>query len=160
MPNALVALANITLSGTATTVTFGSIPSTYRDLRIVVSAAVSSEGNLQLRLNGDSGSNYLQINMRAFGGGSAGSSAGTSTSLVSNYSTGLPTSSRALNIYEIFDYSQTDKQKTILLRASHSGELDILSGRWASTAAITNVTILAGSTFTAGSTFSLFGVSS
>lgn len=160
MANAMVALANLTLGSAQASVSFGSIPATYRDLRLVVNAATSAEGNIFIQVNSDTGANYSQVNMRGYGASSTGSSSGTGTNISSNYSTGLQTTSRAINTYDFMDYSVTDKHKTILIRANHSDEVDALAGRWANTAAITGIMVSANgtTTFTAGSTFSLYGV--
>jgi hypothetical protein len=61
-----------------------------------------------------------------------------------------------VNLYDIFDYTQSDKHKSVLLRANHGAELDVIAARWASTAAITSITI--NSAFSAGSSFELFGI--
>ena len=159
MANAMVPLAMTTLAASVSSVTISGIPTTgYRDLRLVVNAAVSpGEGNIIVNFNGDAGSNYALINMRGWTTSSIASSSSTSGSIVSNYSTGLQPSSRALNIYEIMDYSQTDRHKTVLVRASHADEMDEIAARWANTAAITSITISNGN-FTAGSTFALYGM--
>jgi hypothetical protein len=158
MANALVALQNITLASTATSVVFGSIPATFRDLRLIVDAATTAEGNLQIRVNGDTGNNYAQIRMSAYSSGRSSTSI-TTNSVVTNAATGLQTTARAINVYDIIDYSVTDKHKTILLRADHADEGDALAARWINTAAITSITVMPGSTFAIGSTFSLYGVS-
>ena len=159
MAQALVALQNITLGSAQAAVTFASIPSTFRDLRLVLNAGTTAEGNIYFQVNNDAGSNYLSVNARGSGGG-AQASTQTTTRINSNYATGLQTSSRAVNVYEIQDYAQTDRHKAILIRANHSDELDIIAGRWASTSAITSVKVTANdaTTFTAGSTFALYGV--
>lgn len=161
MANAMVALANLTLGSAQASVTFASIPTSgYRDLRLVVNAATSAEGNLYIQVNGDNGSNYSQVNMRGFGASSTGSSSGTSNLISSNYSTGLQTSSRAINTYDFMDSNATDKHKTILIRANHSDEVDALAARWTSTSAITSIFVGAGGAgnFTIGSTFALYGI--
>lgn len=159
MASAIVALANLTLSSAQASVTFASIPTSgYRDVRLVVNAATSAEGNINIQVNSDTGSNYVQINMRGSGGG-AQSSSGTSTYIQSNYSTGLQTSSRAINTYDFMDSNATDKHKTILIRANHPDEVDALAGRWASTSAITSIKVSSGGgNFTIGSTFALYGI--
>lgn len=158
MAAALVPLQNITLGSPQATVTFASIPGTFRDVRLIVNGATTAEGNIFIQLNSDTGSNYYLVNMRASGGG-AQSTAGTSTRIQSNWSTGLQTSSRAVNTYDFMDYASS-KQKTVLVRANHADEVDAISGRWANTAAITTIAIKANdsTTFTAGSTFALYGV--
>lgn len=158
MPNAMVALATTTLGSTASSVTFGSIPATYRDLRVIVNCAVTAEGNIQLQVNNDTGNNYGQLRFSGYAGSSINSTATTTTSVVTNVATGMQTSSRGLNIYDIFDYAQTDKQKVILCKGYHSDELDVISARWANTSAITSVKVLAGSNFTVGTTISLYGI--
>ena len=159
MSAALVPLQNLTLGSAQATITFASIPGTFRDLRLVVNGATSAEGNIYIRVNSDSGSNYYSVNMRASGGG-AQSSSQTTTRINSNFSTGLQTSSRAVNTYDIMDYAQTDKHKTVLVRANHSDEVDAIAARWASTSAITSIAITANDSanFTTGSTFALYGV--
>lgn len=163
MATALTALATYTIPSASalTLITFSSIPNTFRDLRLVVSATTDAEGNIFMKVNGDGGSNYSQVNMRGFASTSAGSSSSTGVRINSNYSTGLQTTSRATNIYDIMDYAQTNKHKTILVRANHSDEVDAIAARWASTAAITSVSVTANdaAAFTTGSTFSLYGVS-
>lgn len=160
MAAALVPLQNITLASAQSSVTFGSIPGTFRDLRIVVNAGTSAEGNIFIQLNNDTGSNYTYSNMRGFATSSTAASAGTSSRIQSNYSTGLQTSARAVNTYDLMDYSQTDKHKTILIRANHIDEIDALAGRWANTAAVTSVKLTANDSgnFIIGSTFALYGV--
>lgn len=160
MATAITALANTTLASAAASVTFSGIPATYRDLRIVVNAATATEGNITIQVNGDTGSNYSQVNMRGFGTTSVASSSATVTAIASNYSTGLQTSGRAINVYDLMDYSTTDKQKTMLIRANHPDEIDAIAGRWANTAAITSVTISGSANFTTGSTFSLYAIAS
>ena len=160
MANAMVALANLTLGSAQASVTFASIPTSgYRDLRLVVNAATSAEGNINIQVNSDTGANYSQVNMRGFATSSTGSSSGTGSNIQSNYSTGLQTSSRAINTYDFMDSNATDKHKTILIRANHPDEVDAIAGRWANTSAITSILIASGGgNFNAGSTFALYGV--
>lgn len=156
-----VALQQITLTSSASSVTFGSIPQGYRDLRLVVTAHLDVGTDLYMRFNSDSGSNYSKVVMYGTGA-SAASSASTSTVLVMQYQ-GYPTTTAGghVNTSDIMDYSQTDKHKTALFRgnAAQNGT-DATAGRWASTSAITTIEIYAGSSriLQAGSTFKLFGV--
>lgn len=151
-------LASVALTSTQATVTFNNVPAGYRDLRLVVNATGTSEINIQLQINGDGTSSYAQVNMRGFGGSSIASSSTTTSSIVSNYSTGLQPSSRAVNIYDIMDYSSTSKHKSVLVQALHGDEVTLLAARWVNTSAITSVSVLSGATFAVGSTFTLYGV--
>jgi len=164
MANAMVALATTTLGSTATTVTFGSIPATYRDLRIVISAAPNGTGypGVQGRYNGDTGNNYYTVRMGG-NGSSTNSSVTAGADPWNNWagSYGLGSTAGAINNFEIdiLDYA-TDKHKTSLCRGNTPGMgVEASAARWASTAAITSVTVLVlADAFAVGSTFSLYGI--
>jgi hypothetical protein len=151
------ALANITLGSSAATVTFGSIPATYRDLIVVINfGTTASVGDVGIRFNGDTGTNYTYV--EAFGSGSStGSSAGSRSYNVIGYLTSV---TRIATIAQIMDYSATDKHKTTLTRENDAaGTLRMLATRWANTAAVTSLSIITQTnTFATGSTFSLYGV--
>jgi hypothetical protein len=148
-------LANVTLGSSATTVTFSNIPATYRDL-ILVAEGTSASSNLHLRFNSDSASNYSYVFM--FGNGSSTSSgSGTDTGLLG----GSFTTTRSTTIYQVIDYSATDKHKTVLNRGGASNDAVFAwAGRWANTVAINNVLVRlsSGGNFNVGTSFSLYGV--
>ena len=58
------------------------------------------------------------------------------------------------------DYGATDKHKTIISRSDNpAAQTTVVTNRWANTAAITSVAVTAGaSSYSSGSTFSLYGV--
>jgi hypothetical protein len=92
-----------------------------------------------------------------------GSSAFSQTNNFSYFdlSAGIGTPKDATVISQIMDYAQTDKHKSVLSRISKaSAGVGAIAGRWASTAAITTISINQGGfgNFAAGSTFSLFGL--
>jgi hypothetical protein len=144
-------LATVTLGSSASSVTFSSIPATYRDL-ILIAAANGSSNELNIRFNGDSGANYSRV--VAYGPGPTSFAQTGNTSI----QTGIGTSNFQASITQIMDYSATDKHKTVLNRGSTS-VVAMGASRWANTAAITTLLCSAGSgTFASGSTFSLYGV--
>lgn len=150
-----VALQNITLSGTAASVTFGSIPNTFRDLILVVNGTTSGDFVARMWFNGDQ-SNISFVSMYGVSGNGSGiSGAGTGT-FIGNYSNGM----RGTNIVQIMDYSATDKHKTSLVRSNNSADIvRVWATRWASNSAINSVTFAAdNSTFASGSTFALYGI--
>ena len=162
MTAALVPLQNITLTGSAATVTFANIPSTgFRDLRLVVSGIESAAGSTdaRLRANGDSGTNYYRVYM--FG---TGSSAVSGTDSATAYQPWYSADTIGHAVIDIFDYAQTDKHKTLITRSNNanasSNGVSAQAQRWANTAAITSLTWSLTSTYTfnAGSTFALYGV--
>jgi len=148
-------LATVTLGTTASSVTFSSIPATYRDLIFILSG-LGGSANITLRYNGDSGSNYSFVDMVG-NGSSTSSSSGTGTFA---YGGAMTTSGQGNNIVQIMDYSATDKHKTSLARTSYATNYAIAyASRWANTSAITSVVVGASSgTFSSGHTLSLYGV--
>jgi hypothetical protein len=144
-------LATVTL-GTAASVTFSNIPSTYRDLIFVVRGT-----SLNLRVNGDTGSNYSNVSM--YGTGSTAASGSETTTFFYTNWFGTGTTANRMYICQFMDYSATDKHKTILLRGDLAdAESNANAGRWANTSAITSISIVG--TPAAGSTFSLYGIAS
>lgn len=146
-------LATVTLSSSASSVTFSSIPATYRDLVIVCNFAGSTSTQMILRFNGDTGANYSGLFMSATASGVFSGSSG-------NFFTNLRTS-RNITIMNVIDYSATNKHKTTLIRAGNAefGEVAGQVSRYANTAAITSVTLITNAgTLTSGSTFALYGI--
>ncbi len=151
-------LANVTLGSATGSVTFSSIPATYRDLILVTNATSLVGGPFAfLRFNGDTGSNYNYVFM--YGDGSSAVSSVTSSStqgfIGNTDAAGINTT-----ITQIMDYSATDKHKSYLARNGRAGGLVIATaGRWANTNAVTSMSVtVSTSTFAIGSTFSLYGV--
>ena len=155
-----VPLATITLTSTEADIVFSSIPATYRDLVIIIAGnqTVASTNGGFIRLNGDSGSNYSHVHMT--GSGSSTSSAAQSgnnrfiDSLVFN-------NTITAHTIQIMDYSATDKHKTILTRVNTSDwGVRAYAGRYASTSAITSVTLAVepAPVFVSGTTLSLYGI--
>jgi hypothetical protein len=155
------ALATVTLGTTASSVTFSSIPATYRDLILVTEGTLVTASSVRFRYNADSGSNYSRVAAQGFTGGTD-SGAGTEGQIVPFLPNNFEASSRFAVIANIMDYSATDKHKTGLFRtngrADGSGLVAMAAARWANTAAITTVEVLTGTTFATGTTFSLYGV--
>jgi len=148
------ALATTTLSGGETSVTFSSIPASYRDLVIQGTTKAGAEVALLIAFNADTtDANYSWVYM--LGNGSTASSTTGANKLISSTSTVFSTFR-----VQAMDYSATDKHKTYLSRADVSSAFTYaLAGRWANTNAITSVAIsVASNSFSAGSTFSLFGI--
>ena len=152
-----VALATTTASGGETSITFSSIPATYRDLVLVSYHQTSSDGPCLVRFNSDTGSNYTRVSM--LGDGSNDFSETSTTTGIRVSQTGVDIDNTI--IMQIMDYSATDKHTTTLNRWSRP-ELYVFAdaARWANTSAINTVAIVPTGSFNAGSTFSLFGIAS
>jgi hypothetical protein len=163
MANAHVLIQSQTLGSAVSTVTFSSIPSTYRDLQLVCNFVVSSAVGGNIVINSDTTSgNYpwVQLLGNGSGIGSNGTSPWTNTSLVFTPNSNLNTANPTPLQVSIFDYAQTDKHKSIITKLSlMSDNVSLMAHRWASTSAITRIDVNTNSsTWAAGSTFMLYGV--
>lgn len=148
------------------TITFSDIPSTFKHLQIRAIALSNSDSvPVLMRFNSDSGSNYSWHTLNGQGGG-AGSGAGTSASsviLTLNANRGLNASNPWGYVIDILDYTDTNKYTTV--RALHgadyngSGEINLTSGNWRDTAAVSTITLsMASSGFNQYSHFALYGI--
>lgn len=160
-------LATLTLSATQVSATFSNIPGTYRDLYVVVSGQMNgSNGAVRLQFNGDTGNNYYCTILEGTGTGGLGTYGYSAGSQPAIYTAGnsypFSGSQNSVVTAHILDYAQTTKHKTALVHEGNGttgGSLT--SGRWANTAAITSVTIYAGTStnnFVSGTTLALYGV--
>jgi len=163
-PGAFESIATVNGNGSATTLTFSSIPSTYVALQIRGIANDANGFNIALRFNGDTGSNYAFH--RLLGNGSTASVAAFATQTYANY---LGACASAANIFaayitDIHDYASTTKAKTIRTfhgaDANGSGPVSLSSGLWTSTSAITSISIVntGPNAFITGSSFALYGI--
>jgi hypothetical protein len=160
MPVTYESIATTTLGSTTGTVTFSSIPGTYTDLVLVVdSSNVNSTAFIGLVINSETGNVYSST--RLYGDGSSASSdryTNRSSSMI--IGTAYETS-RGTNIIQLMNYSNTTTNKTILNRDNGTGlRVGAIVGLWRSTAAITNIDVVAPDStgFTSGSTFTLYGI--
>jgi hypothetical protein len=153
-------LAEVTLSSSASSVTFSSIPATYRDLVVVFVAAGSTTLQGRVRLNGDTGSNYNYVRMSGSGSAATSASAASQTSgFLSAIAQATTTGALQMNI-NIMDYSATNKHTTIISRADQSANgTEAFANRWANTAAVTSVQILTSTgNWASGTTATLYGI--
>ena len=153
-------IATTTLGSNQTTIDFTSISGAYTDLILVFNGTNATSNNgMVLRFNSDTGSNYSETYI--YGNGtSALSSFGSSQTRV-QVGTDVG-SSRATVIVSINNYSNTTTYKTTLGRGSSAGTTaDATVGLWRNTAAITAIQCRLGagtSSFSSGSTFTLYGI--
>lgn len=158
-----VAIATQTLGSSTSTITFSSIPSTYTDLRIVFTpiGAVSNV-YIQMRFNGDSGSNYSSLNIRGSGSAAGSQRFAATEGYPLSANDGLPTSYPAFCGIDVFSYASS-KYKTWLSQAANdqngSGDIDTWVGLWRSTAAITSVSLIGyNGNLGTGTTATLYGI--
>ena len=150
-------IASNVLGSGVTSVSYASIPQTYRDIIIVFNYPDTYDGG-KITLNNDTGNtNYTSIFMRG-----SGSSSTSSTNTGVDYFLQTFTGSGAGNhIVQIMDYSATDKHKTGLARQNYaSGRVEATAARWANTAAITEIDIISNGAnqFPNGTTIYFYGI--
>ena len=157
-----------TLSSSASSVTFSSITQSFRDLVLVVRGNSTSNSFAYplLRLNNSSSTYYY---VEGFGQSSSTYSGSSTASGIPSINGGeepMKTSRQALIIYEIFDYSQTDKEKSVLTRTNtDDGSLvGYSASKWASTSAVSSLVLYPtnggtpGASLASGLTMSLYGI--
>jgi hypothetical protein len=152
------ALATVTLASASASITFGNIPATYKDLILVFRGTLGSATNAQteIRINGDTGSNYSRV--IAFG--TSVSTFTSSADVFTSYRSAFGNNTNPFtNIVQFMDYSSTNKHKTILDRDSQANRVVAMTAaRWINTAAITSLLFYSSSNLAAGSTLSLYGI--
>lgn len=161
---AFESIATTTASGSQNSLTFSSIPTTYQHLQIRFMSFSSGE-NTYLRFNSDSGSNYIRHGLYGNGttAGAFGSTAQTSIDSGA-YGTDESTTNPFVAIIDIHDYNSTSKTKTVRIFSgadkNGSGAVNLFSGLWNSTSAITSITLTttAAGNWTSNSTFALYGI--
>lgn len=171
--NAAQKIAETILGAAAASITFSSIPATFRHLRLEVVArgdAALTEVQLRLRFNGDTGANYDWIAsafLEADAQSTSEAVADTFIGLGSNIPAANAPASHA-GVVSIFigDYARTQWHKSAhgmsfhMLAASATNLRNVIGGgRWRSTAAITSLVIpISSGNYTAGSIFTLWGL--
>lgn len=154
------------LAGTAATMSASSIPSGYGFIRILLLArgdTAADQTSVLLQFNSDTGNNYTYIGNEDYGAFSSGGinyTTTTSSILVGRMSANTGTANRAsvLDIRIPF-YDQTTFHKSVVSQWTNSDSAGdgnagagMSGGIWASTSAITSLTVLPGAgNFAAGS---------
>jgi hypothetical protein len=168
-PSSFYNIATATPSGT-NTVSFTSIPSTYKSLQIRINALTSSAGgSIRGTLNGDTTvANYIGHyldGLASSGTVVAGANSGVGWMSMGLTYAGMVTTYPNVTIIDIIDYASTSKNKTVRSFAgadnngSSSGSVGLVSGLWMSTSAVNRVDITAGSgNYQTGTTIALYGV--
>lgn len=173
VPLGLSLAAYQALTGSAADVTFDTIPTGFRHLKIICQARtdVSAENDgIILRFNADSGSSYDWQRLGANSTTVTGLSTIATTSIQVGQTEGANSRGDNFSPTEImiYGYNRTDNEKWIMSRNAAFGDASVITdlfvqtraGRWRNTAAITFIRLfpLVGPNFVAGSEFQLYGV--
>lgn len=167
MPKTYTPIATQTLTSSAASITFSSVPATYTDLVLICNPVLTNNTPLYMRPNSSTSSVYsttwlLGNGTTASSGRYNQSALGGAGILVDNYggTTGFPSDFSGMVKYEIMNYSNTTTNKTILIRAGTSANWTVASANlFATTSAISSLYLypFAGN-FSPGSTFTLYGI--
>jgi hypothetical protein len=160
-PSSFESIATITPSGT-NTITFSSIPSGYKSLQIRGLCTDGNYNQISMRFNGVTSSVYASHSLR--GTGSVAQASGSTTwnqMFVAGVSGGFGTTLGAF-IIDVIDYTSTTKNKTVRSFNGYdengNGQVDLDSGLWMSTSAVTSITLFTTGNYLSGSTFALYGI--
>jgi len=177
-----IATATVTSGGSGGAITFSSIPSTYTHLQLRFYAqgnygADNQSGAINIQFNGDTAGNYYFHGMNMnYSNGAVGSYAVGPAGYLMPSTMALSSSNQAnmgVGICDIFDYTNTNKYKTIrgisgnnnnssIGNSSYALDASYLSGVWNSTSAISSISVYNpnGSQlqFNVGSVIALYGV--
>lgn len=164
-------LATVTLSASTASVTFAGIPSGYKHLQIrylVKTSRAAVNDYAKLEINADTTTtNYRSHTLNADG---AAVYAGTTANAIDIG--GFPGNTNAsmfgVGVLDFLDYANTNKYKTIRTldgfdqnsASTGAGYIELASGLWMSTSAITSIKFTSGtsSNFVQYSSFALYGV--
>ena len=162
-PSSFESIQTVTGTGGASSVTFTSIPSTYKSLQVRGLAVSPSGYTYAWNFNSDTTvtnyvNHYLEGNGSTASAGAAVSSGGTYFALIGQ---GTLATYPNTFIADLIDYANTSKYKTIRTfygadNNSTAGSIGLSSNLWKNTAAISAITITGN--FIAGSTFALYGI--
>lgn len=165
-----VALSTTTVgTGGSSSVTFSSIPQVYKHLQIRYIVRNTTDAYyLNMRFNGDTGSNYVWHLTSGDGSSAAIASSTSTTSMVlPRTSDQTGTSFFTGGVCEILDYENTSKTKAVRAiggfnqNSTDPGQqkIEISSDLWMNTSAVTSITLFpGGGSFAQYSQFALYGI--
>ena len=148
----------------ATTVSFTSIPGTYKHLQLIYTNIYQNVGGYwTIRLNGDSSTNYFWRQLAAntsVTSATAIGNGGQVAPIPANTTSSTTYNSQAKGVFDLFRYAETE---TKFYRVLASGDLTDaavqMQGFYLSTTAVTSIEFIRSSTQTITGNFYLYGVS-
>jgi hypothetical protein len=162
-PGAFESIATSNPSGT-NTVTFSSIPGTYKHLQIRVAVNATGGGQLFLRFNGNTTTNYNWHAMQAATSTADMTFPGVTTTSIDVVPIEEDTNTFGVGVIEVMDYATTTKNKIVRRisgknsNAVRQGLISVGSGMLNNTTAVTSVTLFTTNNFNSGTKFALYGI--
>lgn len=165
MPTTYDILATTTLSGSVNTFTFSGISNAYTDLRLVCNLELNGQGNLLMRCNGNTGTNYVWQNVHAEINGAYSSATIVETAQNFTWYAFQQGGTPNLLTVDFLSYTNAINKSYLWERGIHFGSITnginqkaMGCGVFTSGSAISSLTISTSSTFTNGGTATLFGI--
>jgi len=162
-PTAYESIASLTPSSYGT-YEFTSIPSTYASLQLRISSLDASANNTWvMTFNNSGGTNYAYHTLSGNGTTAAATGYANQAGIdVNTGGNGTSSTQPTVAIIDIHDYASTTNYKTARIfcgtdKNGTGGAVNLNSGVWKSTSAITTLT-LAGGSFSSGTTLALYGI--
>jgi len=171
--NSYESISTVTVgSGGSSSISFSSIPSTYKHLQIramakMSSTAASGDDGWIVQCNGDTGTNYAWHMLYGAGSSANAFTPGASQSRMYPYGLAFSGSGNigwGVMVADALDYANTSKYKTFRYLSGYdsntlSGDVVFASGMWMNTAAITSISIASPfGNFVEYSSFALYGI--
>jgi hypothetical protein len=151
-------IATYTVPSGQTSVTFNSFGG-YTDLVAVLNTKLASTASTYMNFNGDTAGNYSFT--RIYGNGTSAVSDRVGTNLTGIDIQYVGSGDGNITIVNLMNYANTTTYKTSLARWNTQGSTGYVGANvnlWRSTAAITSITFSNSVNFSAGSTFTLYGI--
>ena len=160
-------------AGGAASITFSSIPSTYRHLQIRgimrVASGTAGTDDMLIQFNGITTSTYSKHALYGTGSTAGANGTGTVTSAFAARAaiprSGITASVFGTFVIDILDYADANKYKTVRSLAGSdsndtNGVVSLASGSWQSTSAVNSITLFDENSynFVQYSQFALYGV--
>lgn len=167
-PNSYESIATVLVgSGGQASISFTSIPATYKHLQIrfiARSTRVSAGDYMNMRFNGNSSSIYAKHSLNGDGSG-AGSNAQTSAAQIEFNRIAAANATAGVfgaGVIDLLEYANSNTNKTarafIAYDNNGSGEVHFQSGLFASTTAISSIAFTCNNDFAQYSSFALYGI--
>jgi len=169
-PTEFESIATVTVgSGGSSTISFTSIPGTYKHLQVRGIGRTNRADALdyyKIQFNTDTGSNYAWRQLYGSGATAAAQAGTTATEIRAFRVAGAndPANIFGGQVFDVLDYANTNKYKTVRCLGGQdnngSGEISFSSGLWQNTNAITSIEIKpgGGTNWEQYTTFALYGI--
>jgi len=158
-------IASASGTGSSGTITFSSIPSTYTSLQIRFNAITSFDTSFYVRLNGVTTSSYNSHLLEGDGStvyAVGDASLGLTRMSLGQWNVTVGATYPFSGIIDIHDYTSTSRNKTIRnfvgSNKNGTGAIDLTSGLFINTSAVSSVSLIADQNFTTSTTVSLYGI--